>query len=363
MSTTSAAERITSMIRKVDADPRSGEVLWRARTDDGRIDLTYGDPARPFFIASATKLFVTVILAQLRDEGRILWEAPLATYLPHLDLTGLVVVRGQDRSQAMTVREVMAHTSGLADYFEGKRPDGPTTFARVVESDFGWDVHDVLAWTRAMKPATPGKGLYSDTGYQLLGAAIEAVDRRSFADSVRERIADPLGLAGTYCFSPADIGRYDEVADLRHGPTRLRIPRAMASVRADGGMVSTLQDGLEFLDAFFGARLCAPSTLAELQRDWHRIFYPLEYGNGIMRFRMSPLMTGFRRVPAFIGHSGASGTVMFRAPELGLTVVGTVNQVTSRSMPYQLMVRTAIAARGRGTAAGPQPSNGIGPAS
>jgi CubicO group peptidase (beta-lactamase class C family) len=346
MSTTSPAGRIAAMIRKVDADRRSGEVLWRMRSDDGRIDVAYGDPARPFFIASATKLHVTAILAQLRDEGRLDWDAPLATYLPTLDLTGLVVVGGEDRSQALTVREVMAHTSGLPDYFEGTRPDGPTTFARVVEADLGWDVRDVVAWTRAMKPATPGKGLYSDTGYQLLGAAIEAVDGRTFAESVRARVAGPLGLSDTYCFTAADVGRYDGVAGLLNGGTRLRIPLAMASVQADGGIVSTLEDGLAFLDAFFGARLFAASTLDELQRDWHRIFYPLEYGTGIMRFRMPPLMTGFRRVPPFVGHSGASGTVMFRCPERGLTVVGTVNQVRHRSLPYQLMVRTAIAAAG-----------------
>jgi D-alanyl-D-alanine carboxypeptidase len=346
MSATSPGDRITAMIRNVDADRRSGDVLWRMRSDDGRIDVTYGDPARPFFIASATKLHVTAILAQLRDEGRVDWDAPLAAYVPALDLSGLVVVGGEDRSQAMTVRQVMAHTSGLADYFEGARTDGPTTFARVVEADFGWDVRDVVAWTRGMKPATPGKGLYSDTGYQLLGAAIEAVDGRTFAESVLARVTGPLGLADTYCFSAQDLGRYDEVADLRNGDSRLHIPLAMASVQADGGIVSTLADGLTFLDAFFGARLFAAPTLDELQRDWHRIFYPLEYGTGIMRFRMPPLMTGFRRVQPFVGHSGASGTVMFRCPERGLTVVGTVNQVKHRSLPYQLLVRTAIAAGG-----------------
>ena len=68
--------------------------------------------------------------------------------------------------------------------------------------------------------------------------------------------------------------------------------------------------------------------------------------------RPSGRITGFRRVPPFVGHSGASGTVMFRSPELGLTVVGTVNQVKHRSMPYQLMVRTALAAGGRAVGPG-----------
>jgi hypothetical protein len=59
-----------------------------------------------------------------------------------------------------------------------------------------------------------------------------------------------------------------------------------------------------------------------------------------MRLRLPAVMTGFRRVPPFIGHSGASGTVMFRCPDRGVTVVGPVNQVKQRSMPYKLLVRT-----------------------
>ena len=344
MTAPSADARIEGLIRKSASDARSGEVLWRMRADDGRVDLTYGDPARPFFLASATKLFVTSILAQLRAEGRIDWDAPLSGYLPHLDLAGILVVKGVDRSGLMTVREVMAHTSGLADYFEGPRRDGPSTFARVLERDQGWNVHDVLDWTRAMPPATPGRGHYSDTGYQLLGALIEAVDDRSFADSVAARIAEPLGLACTYCFGPNDLDRYDEIAAIRVGATSPRFPLAMASVQADGGIVSTLADGLAFLDAFFGGQLFPARLLDEMQADWHRVFFPLEYGTGIMRFRMPAVLTGLRRVPPLVGHSGASGVVMYRCHEKGLSVVGTVNQAQHRSMPYQLMMRAVLAA-------------------
>jgi CubicO group peptidase (beta-lactamase class C family) len=344
MATPSADARIEGLVRKAASDPRAGEVLWRMRADDGRVDLTYGDPCRPFFLASATKLFVTSILAQLRIEGRIDWDAPLAGYLPGLDLAGVVVVRGVDRSGSMTVREVMAHTSGLADYFEGPRPDGPSTFARVLERDTGWDVHDVVRWTREMPSATPGRGRYSDSGYQLLGAAIETIDGRPFGDSVRARIGEPLGLTGTYCFGPDVLGRYDEIAAIRVGAATPRIPLAMASVQADGGIVSTLADGLAFMDAFFGGQLFPAPLLEEMQADWHRVFFPLEYGTGIMRFRMPAVLTGLRRLPPLVGHSGASGVVMFRCHEKGLTVVGTVNQAQHRSMPYQLMVRTAVAA-------------------
>jgi CubicO group peptidase (beta-lactamase class C family) len=118
----------------------------------------------------------------------------------------------------------------------------------------------------------------------------------------------------------------------------------MASVQADGGVVSTLAESLAFLDAFFGGQLFPAALREEMQVDWHRVFFPLEYGTGVMRFRMPAVLTGLRRLPPLVGHSGASGVVMFRCHEKGLTVVGTVNQAQHRSMPYQLMVRTAVAA-------------------
>lgn len=84
----SQSDRIAHHLRKVAGDPAVGEVLWRMRSDDGRVDFTYGDPDRRFFIASATKLYVTTMLTQLLDEGRLDWDAAIAGYLSDLDLTG-----------------------------------------------------------------------------------------------------------------------------------------------------------------------------------------------------------------------------------------------------------------------------------
>lgn len=338
--------RIRRELDRVASRGRAGEILWWIRSDDGAVDFTYGDPDRPFFIASSTKLYVTAILAQLHTEGRLAWDAPIATYLPDLDLTGLTRQSGIDAATTITVRQVMAHTAGLPDYFEGTRPGG-ATFSRARTSDFAWDLDDVLRWSREVGPGTPGKGRYSDTGYQLLGAVIERLDLKPFSESVRDRVCLPLGMASTYVFSQDHLDEYDQIAPLHMGQETAGIPLVMASVQADGGIVSTLTDGMAFLDAFFAARLFPRETLAWIASDWHRIFFPLEYGNGIMRFRMPAPLTGFRRVPPFIGHSGASGTVMFRGPDLRLTVVGTVNQIETRSMPFQLLVRTALAASRR----------------
>lgn len=105
-----AAElRITEVVRKADQKRDTGEVLWRARTESGSVDVGYGDPERQFFIASATKLYVTTILAQMQAEGRCSWEAPVCEFLPDLDLTGLLVFDGVDRSQSLRIRDLLAH--------------------------------------------------------------------------------------------------------------------------------------------------------------------------------------------------------------------------------------------------------------
>jgi hypothetical protein len=109
-------------------------------------------------------------------------------------------------------------------------------------------------------------------------------------------------------------------------------------------MVSTLRDAMTFLDAFGDGRLVHPDIRAEMESDWHPVFFPLEYGTGVMRFRVRWYFSPLVRVPELVGHSGASGVVVYRCPGRGLSIVGTVNQVEARSLPYQLMVRSVIAA-------------------
>ncbi len=339
---TDREQRIRRLIEKSAADRRTGEVLWRV-VGQGELDVAHGDLDRPFFVASVSKLFTVVCLAQLRLEGRLDWDAPIAGYLPDLDLTGLAVDGGRDVSGEITVREVMSHTAGLADYFEGPRPDGPTTLDRALQSDFGWGEAEVIEWTRAMTPARRGRGLYSDTGFQLLDGVVERLDGRAFAESVRARITGPLGLDRTFVFTPDTLDRLDEMAVFKHGDRDLRLPLLLASCGGQGAVVSTLRDGVTFVQAFFDGRLFDAALLDEMLTDWHRIFSPLEYGTGVMRFRLPAVLTGFRSFE-FQGHSGASGVVFYRDARSGVIVVGTVNQLAQRSLPYQLMIRTSAAA-------------------
>ena len=120
----------------------------------------------------------------------------------------------------------------------------------------------------------------------------------------------------------------------------------MASVRADGGIVSTARDGIVFLEAFMSGRLFPAEYL---RRDAARAGTPssgpLEYGVGLMRFALPRYYTLVRRVPPMVGHSGASGAVLYYVRELDLYVSGTVNQVKKRSLSYNLLTRLVMACR------------------
>lgn len=357
-----ATRRLERLIESQYARGNCGSIVLAVCSDDGRVEWSGGDgpssttdpspmhAASPFFIASATKLYTTAILLQLIDEGVLRFEDRAVDLLPDVNLAGIHVLDRVDRSAQITLRHLIAHTSGLADYFEQKQRNGASIMDGLVAGiDRSWTLEDVLELNRAQLsphfvPGAPKRALYSDTNYQLLGAVIERLTGLAFAEAVAVRIARPLGLSSTYVYSDNDLARYDSIAAMKHGKHTLRIPRAMASFGPDGGIVSTAQECMGFLEAFVRGRLFQRHHLDEIQV-WNRIFFPLQYGVGIMKFQLPWFFSPFKPFPAFIGHSGASGAIMYYCPARGVFVCGTVNQTKQRDLPYRLMLQALSALR------------------
>lgn len=319
------------------ASGRTGEVLFsvtRGVFNDERSEF-HGDPDRPFALASATKLFTTALMVQLRREGLVDWDQPFVGYLPDLDTSAMHVRNGVDATAGITVRHLLTHTSGLPDYFEDPRIDGSTTCGRIRDEDAGWDLAEVIRLTRSeQRPRfSPGTGVhYSDTNFQLLGGIIEHSLGLTFGEAVARRIAAPLGLTHTYCFDAATVDRYPSIAPYFDGRVRVDTPLAMACFGADGGVISTLRDGQRFLRAFFdGTLIPFEVLLGELCTGWRTVFGPIRYGTGLMRFQ---LPWG----PPLDGHSGMSGVVMYVNQSSGTSIVGTTNQVRHRTVPYRMML-------------------------
>lgn len=339
-------ERLDRLISSFDARADTNAVQFAMASPSRDWTWSWPSSSTPYFIASTTKLYVTALLVQLRQQGWLDFDKPAASYLPVGMMDRVHVRKKQDMSQHITVRQMMAHTSGIADYFEQRGRKGKSHFERVLKEDFAWDVHSVVEITRALKPkfppGTPKRAFYSDTNYQLLGALIESIEGASFSQVVEQRILEPLGLKDTYVFSEEFINQYDQVATMLFGKKPVVIPKAMASVQADGGIVSTATDGIQFMKGFMDGTLFPTSYFKELFESWHSVFGPLEYGTGVMRYKLPRIMSPFQKIPPMVGHSGASGTVLFFVPELDLYVSGTINQLKKRGLVFQLMTRVVL---------------------
>ena len=328
-------QKLQALLDEECAKPHSHGVILRVASDDGRVDFkgSAGNaaPDTRFPIASISKMFTAALIRQLADEERIDLDQTVQSTLKDVDLCGLHVVKGVDYAPTLTVRQLLHQTSGLADYYEDDLA------ADLKEGkDRRYDLSDVLAMTKRLRPqAAPesGRSYYSDTNFQLLGAVIEAVTGLTYDKALQARICKPLGLMNTAVLSGDDLGLWPF-----HKDRRLDIPQILASMTSDGGIISTLDEMLIFLRAFMAEELFRPANAAQM-RKWNKLFFPLEYGYGLMRIKLPRWMTLFRATPELIGHSGASGSFAFYAPEPGVYLIGTFNQTDAPKRPIGFMFR------------------------
>jgi D-alanyl-D-alanine carboxypeptidase len=336
----------------VDGD---GIRRWRGAVGTASPDGTPLRPETPFFIASITKRFIATLVLQAHEQGELDLDHPAAAYLPAGTLDGLHVHRGVDHTASITIRHLLSHTSGLPDYFE--HSDGQPTLFRLLAqgADRTWSFDDVLRVTREQRPhfepqdltASTQRARYSDTGFQLLIAIVEATTGRSFDELLRGRILRPLGLQHTWL--PGGQGPATATAAparLYHKDRALDLPGMLVSCN---DLMSTTGDLLRFQRALLAGELFAsPATVALLteRSNLLRNMVPLRYGLGTMGLRVGRLSGPGHRPVTLLGHSGVTGTWLFHCPELDLHLAGSVDQATGRRVPFRLMARTLQAWHG-----------------
>jgi CubicO group peptidase (beta-lactamase class C family) len=137
-------------------------------------------PSTVFRIGSITKQFSSAVVLQLAAEGKIKLDDPLSKYLP-----------AYPNGSAITVRQLLNHTSGIQSYtgIPGWMVEANTNKAYTTEQLIG-------VFKDQPAPSKPGeKWDYNNSGYVLVGALIEAVTGNKWSDEVEARIARPLRLA------------------------------------------------------------------------------------------------------------------------------------------------------------------------
>ncbi|MER5727184.1 serine hydrolase domain-containing protein [Streptomyces sp. NPDC002138] len=230
------------------ADPVCGR--WTAAR--GVADLGTGRPMNAedrLRIGSVTKSFTATVVVQLAAEGRIALDAPVERYLP-----GLIRGNGYD-GDAITVRQLLQHTSGLPDHVE----------SLVGEPVEDWrfrhfEPRELIA-TALKMPHPDTAWHYATTNSVVAGLVIEQVTGRGVEAEVRRRILEPLGLRDTYW--PGDGTR------IRGPHSRSYFPAPAGSGQRAGAaapLAGWLTDGTEWNTTFGGAGGALVSTPADVGR-------------------------------------------------------------------------------------------------
>jgi D-alanyl-D-alanine carboxypeptidase len=155
-----------------------------------------------FRIASVTKTFTAATVLRLMEEGSLDIEASIDAVGLSPQLLSLLIDDGYD-VKAITVRHLLNHTSGVADYAGSEDGSATAPYGVAVQSDptKEWTPLEQVAFaTQTYSPRSrPGVEFhYSDTGYVLLGQIIEATTKKTLAASMRELLGfDQLGLTST----------------------------------------------------------------------------------------------------------------------------------------------------------------------
>ncbi len=144
----------------------------------------------PFVLGSTSKQFTGLAVQRLVSEGRLTLDTPLAEVLPEL---GPATVR---------IRDLLSHTSGISTA-SGLQQWG---WWPARSESIGDNVRELAT---AVATGSPGSTFeYSNANFDLLGAVVERVEGKRYADAMAELVFSPLGLAHTSA-EPPEAGQPD----------------------------------------------------------------------------------------------------------------------------------------------------------
>ena len=177
----------------------------------------------------------------LVHDGKLHYEDRLTDLFPNFPNYG----------RAITIRHLLNHTSGLADYEDlMTAPDAKMPAEKVPQIQDA-AVLELLEQQKTTKFAPGAKWAYSNSGYVVLGLIVAKVSGVPFGDFLRQRIFSPLGMNSTIAYEKGK----NEVARRAygHGPDgkswKETDQSPTSATLGDGGVYSSLDDLAKWDDA------------------------------------------------------------------------------------------------------------------
>ncbi len=353
MNRNEAQSRIAELFgRTVGRDPlirnayflvHSEQLGIRLKLAEGSDNVAPVHEDQPYFVASVSKLFASALCGALVENGKLDFDDPVSDYLDSELLRGLHTYKGRDYGDDIRIKHLLNHTSGLNDFFEDK-PKGETPMLDLV---FGnerrdWAPRAVVEWTktRLKNRFPPGGGFhYSDTGYHLLGLAMEQAAGKTYHELLRQYLFEPLDMKQSWFSRYSDPIEPAEhpLARLYHRDRDVTELEGLSFMYAGGGVVSTTEDQLKLARALAERRIVSQATLEKMKSDHARFFPGIDYGYGVMMIKpMFPLMPG--RYSSW-GNMGTTGSWLFYHPETDAYLIGSLNQFRYNRKGLRLMFK------------------------
>ncbi|MEE0435608.1 MAG: serine hydrolase domain-containing protein [Peptococcaceae bacterium] len=209
-------------------------------------------------IGSTSKMFTTVAMMQLVEDGKVDLDKPVTTYIPEFKMA-------DERYKDITVRMLLNHSSGFA---------GSTVGNAFLFDDADTEAHDTLLDDLATQTLQADPGAYSvycNDGFTLAEILIERVSGMRFTDYIHKNITEPLGM--THTMTPQDDFDRAAVARTYNPLTGVETPVDTVNVIGTGGIYANAEDLCRFAQVFTGEEALLSDNSIEAT------FQP-EYANG-----------------------------------------------------------------------------------
>ena len=230
------------------ADDKSPGLAILVRKDDRTVfERGYGvrdlrsfakiDPQSNFRLASCSKQFTAMSIILLVHDGKLRYDDKLTDVFPDFPAYG----------KAITIRNLLNHTSGLPDYEDlmataEKRKGGHiwTDTHQIQDAE----VLDLLEQEKAGKFSPATQWSYSNSGYVVLGLVVAEISGKPFREFLRERVFAPLKMSQTVAYQKGQ----NEVTNRAYGHSKEgdawkeTDQSPTSATLGDGGIYSSLAD-------------------------------------------------------------------------------------------------------------------------
>jgi CubicO group peptidase (beta-lactamase class C family) len=278
--------KIAERIANIQSNNHFSGTAFVKGVDNVKVDVSYGyanrserlinQSATRYGIASGCKLFTSIAICQLVEEGKLSFDSTLRECLnmnfPYFD-------------EKINIHHLLTHTSGIPDYFDEEVMDD---FEELWVNNPMYRLRSLrdflpLFQNESMKFAVGERFHYNNAGYILLGLVVEQASGLVFTDYVEERIFKTAGMvdSGYFAFDALPERTALGYIDNSDGTWKTNVYSLPAKGGSDGGAFVTAQDMVRLWEALMSYQLLNEPLTNQLLTAHIQVKEDSYYGYGI----------------------------------------------------------------------------------